>query len=109
MHVFECMLRISTGRPGKFLLHVAEQIEPAAPGHREIEDRHVPIDPARELERLVTVGRFAHDRRRWIVRQHLLEPVSHDRVVVRYEDSHKCVFCPIRVGRSESASLCGKV
>ena len=65
-----------------------EKVEAAAPGHREIEDRHVPFELARELEGFVAVCRFADHGRRRVIGQHLLQAVAHDRVVIGYEDSH---------------------
>jgi hypothetical protein len=83
---------------GELLLHVAKEIEAAAARHREIEDRHVPLDLARKLERFVAIRGFPHHGGRRIVRQHLLEAVTHNRVVVGNEDSHKfrspLVSCP---------------
>src|SRR6185295_19912146 len=89
----------------ELLLHVAQQIEAAASRHREIEDRHVPVDLARELQRLVAVGRFSDYSGRRIVRQHLLQAVAHYRMIVGYEDSHKCRFPSLLNGARNPASL----
>ena len=92
MHVFRVHAEDQHRLAGKFFLDVAEQIEAAAPGHGEIEDRHVPFHLARQLERLVTIGCFTDHGGRWIGRQHLLQPVTYDRVIVGYENSH---FIPL--------------
>jgi hypothetical protein len=73
---------------GKLALDVAEQVEAAAAGHGEIEDRHVPLQRARHLQRLVAVGRLSHYRGAWIGGKHLLESMTNDRVVVCDENSH---------------------
>jgi hypothetical protein len=78
---------------GEFLLHVAQQVEAAAPGHGEVEDRHVPFELACHGERFVAVGCFPYDGRRRVRREHLLQAVPHDRVIVCYEYSH-VVFLP---------------
>src|SRR5947209_4356369 len=53
MHIFRVHAEDQHRLAGEFFLDIAEQIESAAPGHGEIEDRHVPFDLARKLERLV--------------------------------------------------------
>src|SRR5204862_3047492 len=57
------------------------------------------LHPASELERFVAVRRFTYDSRCGVGRQHLLEPVTHDRMIVSYENSH-CIpllvcRCPV--------------
>jgi hypothetical protein len=75
---------------GKLLLHVAEQVEAAAPGHGEVENRHVPFELARHGERFVAVSCFTDYGGGRIGRQHLLEAVANDRMIVGYQNSHLC-------------------
>jgi hypothetical protein len=96
MHVFRVHREDQHRLAGKFPLDVAEQVEAAAAGHGEVEDRHVPVHLARQLERFVAVCGFAHYRCCGVAREHLLQPVAHDRMVIGYEDSH---FIPPCCGR----------
>src|SRR5207302_1729646 len=99
MHVLRMHAEDQHRLAGELLLDVAEEVEAAAAGHGEVEDRHVPLHPASELERFVAVRRFTYDSRCGVGRQHLLEPVTHDRMIVSYENSH-CIpllvcRCPV--------------
>src|SRR3954471_14074537 len=88
MHIFGVHRQNQYWLARKLLLDVAEQIEATAAGHGKVEDRHVPLELAGELERFVPVGRFTYDGRCGVGRQHLLETVAHDRMIVGYENSH---------------------
>src|SRR6266850_1339601 len=92
VHIFRMHAEDQHRLTWKFLLDVAEEVEAAAPGHGEIENRHVPFDLARELECLVAVGGFTDYGGGRIGREHLLQPVAHNRVIVGYENSH---FIPL--------------
>src|SRR5438874_3104847 len=105
MHVFRMHAEDQYRLAGKFLLDVAEQVETAAAGHGEIEDRHVPLHLAGELQRLVAVGGFTHYGSGRIGREHLLQAVTDDRMIVGYENSHcslfslSCSLWPKSIGR----------
>jgi hypothetical protein len=88
MHVLAVHRQDQHWLAGELALDVAQQVEPAAAGHGEVEDRHVPVDFAGKLQGLIPVGRFPYYGRRGVGSEHLLETVADDRMVIGYEDSH---------------------
>src|SRR5581483_10757480 len=94
MHVFGMHAEDQHRLARKFLLDIAQQIESAAAGHGKIEDRHVPLQLTRQLKRLVPIRRFPYYGRGGVRGKHLLKTVSHYRVVVSYENSHRHASYP---------------
>src|SRR6266850_398027 len=83
-------------------LDLAEQLQPAAARHREIQDRHVPVELARKLQGFVAVLRLAHHLHIGLAGQDLLQAVPHHRVIVRDQDFHSE---PPYFGRSGSDTV----
>src|SRR3954464_475652 len=93
VHVFGVHRQDQHRLAWKFFLDIAEEVEAAAARHGESEDRHVPFDLAGELEGLVAVSRFTDNCSCRIGGKHLLQTVTHYRVVSGYENSHGVPFC----------------
>ena len=70
------------GQLGRFGLDLADQIDPAAPRHRQIEHEQVEAALAHVAQYLEAVDRFADDVDVGRAVENALESFAHDRVVV---------------------------
>ena len=70
------------GHPGFMLLDFAQDLEPAASRHGDVEDHNVPVLLPDEVQRLLGVSSFAEGGALELIGQNLLQPVANYCVIV---------------------------
>ncbi|MCY1558325.1 hypothetical protein D9M68_952480 [compost metagenome] len=76
------------GQLGRFAADLADQVHPAAPGHREVEQQQVEAALAYMAQHLEAVDRFADDVDILRTVENALEPFAHDRMVIGNHNSY---------------------
>jgi hypothetical protein len=80
------------GQLGRLAAHLADQVDAAAPGHREVEQEQVEAALAHQRQHLEAIRRFAHDLDVERAVEDALETLAHDRMIICNDYSyHRCI------------------